>query len=147
VRCPDCRLEKTPDEFTRNRSTKTGFGTYCKSCFNVRAKASKAKRHGSERNYLLKHRCGVDETTVAWLRLQQNDRCAICLDDEPGHLDHDHGSGSIRGLLCFGCNRALGYVRDDVELLEALLPYLRRHGVREPAVPYLCRRRAPASVR
>jgi len=38
----------------------------------------------------------------------QEDRCAICGDVERGrrlHLDHDHDTGLVRGLLCPPCNR------------------------------------------
>jgi hypothetical protein len=33
------------------------------------------------------------------------------------HVDHDHESGEIRGLLCVGCNNALGRFRDSLDLL------------------------------
>jgi Recombination endonuclease VII len=42
----------------------------------------------------------------------------------PGHVDHDHLSGRVRGMLCFTCNQALGNVRDDVRVLRAFAHYL-----------------------
>lgn len=47
------------------------------------------------------------------LLLMQDGKCAICLTDNPKrwHLDHDHDTGIIRGILCMGCNITLGHVQ------------------------------------
>lgn len=39
-------------------------------------------------------------------------------------VDHDHSSGAVRGLLCDGCNQALGHARDRPEVLRRLAHYL-----------------------
>lgn len=33
-------------------------------------------------------------------------------------------SGAVRGLLCSNCNRAIGYLKDSVEIVEAAVSYL-----------------------
>lgn len=47
------------------------------------------------------------------------------------HIDHDHVTRKVRGLLCPTCNRALGMVKDSVEVLLRLGVYLEKsHGAR-----------------
>jgi hypothetical protein len=52
--------------------------------------------------------------------------CAACGRRETRRLavDHDHKTGKIRGLLCWVCNRALGMMRDRVDVAEGLALYL-----------------------
>lgn len=43
-------------------------------------------------------------------------------------IDHDHETGEVRGLLCMGCNNALGCVKDDLKVLQGLMNYLEDWG-------------------
>lgn len=57
--------------------------------------------------------------------IEQNGRCAICLCPmESPHVDHDHNTGAVRGLLCKWCNLAIGYMKDDAARLRAAADYL-----------------------
>lgn len=65
---------------------------------------------------------------------EQNNRCAICNnhDYRSGRLiklsiDHCHDTLKFRGLLCGNCNRALGLLKDDVEVLKKAIEYLNRN--------------------
>jgi hypothetical protein len=71
---------------------------------------------------------GITRENVADIRTSQEDRCAICGDPGPQHLDHDHSTGRIRALLCQRCNHGLGLFRDDPYLLHVAALYVRGHG-------------------
>ena len=59
---------------------------------------------------------------------KQQGCCAICRTSQPSlFVDHDHLTGAVRGLLCRNCNLALGYMRDDINLLASAAQYLRTH--------------------
>jgi hypothetical protein len=83
----------------------------------------------------------MTKSQVAELRAAQDDRCAICGDPSPEHLDHDHDTGSVRALLYQRCNFGLGQFKDDPAVLRAAAEYVDRHRARQHrARPLACRR-------
>ncbi|WP_371946711.1 endonuclease VII domain-containing protein [Actinomadura monticuli] len=88
----------------------------------------KRRKHGSERNYLLKLRYGVTEAQVEEMIAEQGGVCVICLRAEPKHVDHDHLTGLVRRVLCFKCNGGLGQFHDDPELMRLAANYLELRG-------------------
>jgi len=79
----------------------------------------------------IKKKYGITDTEYHQLNESQNYVCAICkgVDDRGARLaiDHCHETNKIRGLLCRKCNVALGYLDDDIALLESALAYLKKH--------------------
>lgn len=69
-------------------------------------------------------------TAIEYLELlqRQGGRCAICRRWARQRLvvDHDHGTGSIRGLLCTPCNAGIGMLGDSVSGIMRAVDYLRR---------------------
>ncbi|WP_243710566.1 endonuclease VII domain-containing protein [Micromonospora sp. KC213] len=59
------------------------------------------------------------------LLAEQGRVCAICGGEDPQHLDHDHRTGWVRGILCFNCNGGLGQFRDSPTRLAKAITYLR----------------------
>jgi hypothetical protein len=122
--CPDCGQIKPLTDFPRNKRGRAGFGSYCKPCHNTRGKVSVAGRGGS-REYHSRRRYGIGQTEFDGLLAEQGGRCAICGGADPQHVDHDHRTGWVRGLLCFNCNGGLGQFKDDPKLLAGAYTYLK----------------------
>lgn len=125
-RCPACGEFKSFEDFPRNRSARDGLATYCKPCHNAIGRANRAKRHGSSRHYHLIHRYGIGAADVDRMIEDQGGVCAICATGKPEHVDHDHATGVVRGILCFNCNGGLGQFHDDPARLAAAITYLER---------------------
>lgn len=43
------------------------------------------------------------------------------------HVDHDHLTGKVRGILCSNCNVALGHAQDNADRLFGLAVYIKNH--------------------
>ena len=86
----------------------------------------------------LQRKYGLSLDQYEAMLASQRGTCAICT-RPPGegrslHIDHDHETGRIRGLLCFRCNNSLGDLDDDPALLRAALRYLEPPGERDPVI-------------
>jgi hypothetical protein len=85
------------------------------------------RRQAEDREAHLRRTFGITSADYEALLARQNGGCAIC--GRPPkkaalHVDHDHETGVIRGLLCVGCNNALGQFHDDFELLQRAADYV-----------------------
>jgi hypothetical protein len=122
--CPQCGETKSVDAFGSNRANKSGLTNYCRPCHNRVMAEIKVRRYGGQRNYLLKLRYGLTTSEVDAMREQQGGICLICLRSPAVHVDHDHETGLVRGLLCFSCNGALGQFDDEAWRLRLAADYL-----------------------
>lgn len=132
-RCTGCGQTKPVASFQKNRARACGYQCHCKECFKTRfRKYSPERRRRShvERFYNLPW----DDYLAQFGG--QNGRCAICATEleltavgrlETAHVDHDHETGLVRGLLCHHCNSGLGYFHDDPDLLKKATAYLLLH--------------------
>jgi len=88
------------------------------------------KKRLADRKSHLKRKYGITLEDYDVMFEAQDGVCAICQEPRPEertlHVDHDHASGAIRGLLCFCCNNAVGDLRDSHELVRSMLDYLDR---------------------
>lgn len=70
-------------------------------------------------------------TAEKYLELS-NKGCAICGTLVSGgvgrfHVDHNHDTGQVRGLLCCSCNLGIGSLNDSVIMLLRAVDYLLEH--------------------
>jgi hypothetical protein len=122
--CPACQREKPRSEFGNNRATSDGRTAYCKPCHNAKGKETYTRLYGSTREYHLRRRYGIGVAEFDAMVEAQGGLCALCRDRKPEHVDHDHLTKKIRGVLCSCCNQGLGNFRDSVAALKAAIDYL-----------------------
>lgn len=146
--CCRCGRDRDLEDFYRRSGSKDGRGAACKECLKATERASgermaarlqvdeglreRVRKQGREsRRRERNKRYGLKENEYEVRLAEQGGRCATCR-RSPGeaglryqlHVDHDHATGAVRGLLCHNCNLALGQVGDSVDLLMALASYL-----------------------
>lgn len=91
-------------------------------------KVYRREKKGQERDAYLRRKFGITLDDYAAMLEAQDGGCAICGRPEPEggslHVDHDHETGAVRGLLCFRCNGALGQLDEDPDRLAVAIAYL-----------------------
>lgn len=107
-------------------------------------KAYRAKNSERLRSYDRNRYCGerkrqlrvrnYDLTPTEYDRLldSQVHCCAICGTHQSQLkstlcIDHDHKTGKVRGLICDLCNRGIGMLQDNPDVLDRASAYLRRY--------------------
>lgn len=123
--CRKCGVELTP---VNCYVYKTGrFHTYCYPCHNGVAKAWYAKNPDVKAHYDRRRKFGLSVEQYQQMLKAQREACAICRKKKRLHVDHDHVTGAVRGLLCNRCNSALAAFEDDLRpAMEAYLDASKR---------------------
>jgi hypothetical protein len=127
-RCPSCNEDKASEEYSYDKSKADGCGAYCKECRRKKSKVRQQKYSTELRSYQRKIKYGMSDEEWNLLFDSQGNKCAICPATTHGnknwHIDHDHSTGKVRGLLCHNCNLMLGHAKDNVDTLSAAIKYL-----------------------
>lgn len=120
--CSICNKLKDDSEYY---FYKTSRFTYCKLC--AQKKTQQWKRDNPEKSsfYIIKRKYNLTKEEYEQLLARSGKRCQICGKKASLHIDHDHATGRIRGMLCVNCNHGLGKFYDDSDLLRAAINYLR----------------------
>jgi DNA-directed RNA polymerase subunit RPC12/RpoP len=125
LRCSHCTLWLHSSDFTPSNRGVRKRHSWCRSCV---AAAQRLRRQvaptssAAKRAHNLKSRYGLTLSDEASMMAAQDDKCAICKEpfSRKHHIDHDHTTGRVRGILCHKCNVRLPFVEDDVFRLAAL---------------------------
>jgi hypothetical protein len=135
--CKACNLAAKADRHAANpqrvRSRASQWNRDNPERYRARLEAYKesGKKKLSDRRSHLERKFGLTQGEYDELLALQDGGCAIC-GELPGqlvslHVDHDHVTGEVRGILCVRCNNALGLFREDPDLLTEAAHYLLFH--------------------
>jgi recombination endonuclease VII len=150
--CRRCRLTKLLESFRIDPKGRGGFASWCKDCVHQQQVETGYKRPRPEprecawcgaifqpnvngriycsqwcssRSAHCRRLYKMTGEQFRSLLAAQRFRCAICRTKcDAWHVDHDHETGLVRGLLCRDCNVALGHFRDSPEALRRAAGYL-----------------------
>lgn len=86
-------------------------------------RAREARRRSAKAGRL-RRLYGLSLEDMGALLLAHGWRCAICRAWTLLHVDHDHDTGRVRGLLCGSCNRAIGQLGESPSRIRAAADYL-----------------------
>ena len=130
--CIRCEAEKSIEEFSKDSTRPDGLYSYCKSCYYHIQKKNRTPEENKK--YFIKSKYGITLEDYKKMYDEQKGLCKICHKPETRtnqygicllHIDHNHVTGKVRGLLCNKCNTLLGYSREDIEILESAIEYLK----------------------
>jgi len=143
--CNRCKQKKSKKDFFINSKRSDGLQTYCKPCHleygreryanpeafqrrKMKSDIYKERRKKSSRKWYLKSNYGITEEKYLELLNYENGKCWICKNsyDYFLHVDHDHTTGKIRGLLCGKCNRGIGLFDDNKNIVRSAADYLEK---------------------
>ncbi|MFD8026375.1 endonuclease VII domain-containing protein [Streptomyces lavendulae] len=111
--CLRCGEIKPHSEWHRNATAPDGLSTRCKACRAIEGRAGHLKR-----SY------GITEAERDEMIAAQGGVCVICRNAPAEHVDHDHQTGKVRGVLCFSCNAALGQFKDRPDVIRRAAAYV-----------------------
>ncbi len=107
-----------------------GYSCQCKDCIReIRRKRIAGLKQADIKKFREKHRqhniktmYGLTKKIYDGIIILQNNSCAICQTPftKTPHVDHDHSTGKVRGLLCHHCNTSLGGFRTKQNLKRAI---------------------------
>ncbi len=73
---------------------------------------------------------GISLTEYNEILKKQKRLCAICgkkfKNSGDCHIDHNHKTGKVGGLLCGKCNRGIGMFEENISILENAIKYLKK---------------------
>lgn len=151
--CRVCGKDQPISQFNKDRWTSDGLGYECKTCSRAknrrlyaanpsagRLRAKEWRESNQEKHRAITRRClvrrlyGISVEDFDRMVVEQSGLCLICHRNpypKKLHVDHDHSSGKVRGLLCGHCNSLLGMAKDNTSILASAIAYLEAYAHEE----------------
>ena len=86
--------------------------------------------HKKQKALQLKERYGITYEVFERMLISQEGLCVICKgrnNKRELSVDHNHETGKVRELLCYKCNTIIGLSGENINTLEAIINYLKKH--------------------
>ena len=130
--CTSCRQTLPVSAFALRKDTKVPrVRSNCRTCLAAMATLKNRENHSDAQVYWWSRQLAkYGLTPESWKELfdSQGGRCAICEVDVNGkkrfHVDHDHDTGEVRGILCTKCNIGIGALQDNASIVFSAYLYL-----------------------
>lgn len=141
--CTNCKTDKSVSDFYIKTSRKNEgynyndpclYASECKSCQIKRQAEVRKNNKDLFKSRDLFQSFGIRFEEYKSIYDFQNGCCAVCERHSSEFsraldVDHNHTTGEIRGLLCNLCNTGIGKFKDNVDLLEKCIKYLKKSGL------------------
>jgi hypothetical protein len=127
--CNKCKEKKILTDFGKNWKHTDGYHNTCKKCTNEFMRKDRIRRPDAYRNSDYKKMYGITLDQYKEMVDKQNGVCAICGCTETRklkylHIDHNHSTGKVRGLLCVNCNIGIGNFKENINFMKSAIKYL-----------------------
>jgi hypothetical protein len=141
------QIVETKPKYVRQRNTPTWFDPHkaspcdhtpkygfelCRKCYEkerLKQTPVEIKRRNNLSSSLATY--GLSDEQFRSMLEKQHFGCAICRETTNGgkrgwrlHVDHDHKTNKVRGVLCSRCNLAIGHLRENPVLFDRAIEYL-----------------------
>ncbi len=154
MQCKTCQVDKTEDQFRKfKQDGRTYLRKSCKLCQSkntlawqkendtkeyrkrkaIAAKewrAANPERHKRNSRRKWWKDAGINPDLAEAYFKSHNGLCDLChepaFNNRAMHMDHDHTTGKIRGMLHSQCNSLLGMARDSPRILILAIEYLNK---------------------
>jgi len=139
VICTKCKVSKKLNEFYKDTRRKNGVTSWCRECWKFQEAVRREKLGAKGRkNRKLQTLYGINIQQYQDMLNEQHNLCAVCDNKESImnqksnkiqklSVDHNHTTGKIRGLLCTACNKGLGMLKDNPDIVLKGYHYLMKY--------------------
>lgn len=131
--CSKCKENKNISEFWKNSGKPDGFSYECKLCKNQYRKNNHSRLNIKRKDRVLQQEYGITFDDYKKIWISQEGCCAICktFQTEVKNkralcVDHNHMTNEVRGLLCEPCNLMLGVAKENCNILQCAIEYIKK---------------------